>query len=86
MYAIRSYYASWMGGEDVAIGRQILEKGGVSTFETPEEAIRSFMYIYNYSNNLKNFREIPFEIQGSSKLKINENNKIIDQVVRNNFV
>jgi len=73
--------ASWMGGEDVAIGRQILEKGGVSTFETPEEAIRSFMYIYNYSNNLKNFREIPFEIQGSSKLKINENNKIIDQVV-----
>lgn len=35
--------ASWLGGEDVAEGIEILEKNKIPNFSTPESAIRSFV-------------------------------------------
>ena len=39
--------ACWMGEDDVARGRCILEKGNVPLFDMPECAVRSFMKLYS---------------------------------------
>lgn len=52
-------FAAWMGGEDVEEGIEILNRGGIPTYGTPERAVRSFMYLYHYSKNLEMLQETP---------------------------
>lgn len=52
-------FAVWMGGQDVEAGIEILNQEGIPTYGTPERAVRSFMYLYNYSKNMKMLQEIP---------------------------
>jgi len=52
-------FAAWMGGKKVEEGIEILNHGGIPTYETPERAVRSFMYLYHYSRNLEMLQEIP---------------------------
>ena len=50
---------AWMGGWDVKKGRDILNQAGIPAYETPERAIRAFMYLVSYDANQKNLQEIP---------------------------
>ncbi|MGD8769948.1 MAG: bifunctional acetate--CoA ligase family protein/GNAT family N-acetyltransferase [Desulfobacterales bacterium] len=52
-------FTAWMGGVDVAKGKEILNQAGIPTYDTPEEAIRAFLYMVDYSRNLKILQEIP---------------------------
>jgi len=52
-------FTSWMGGKDVAKGIEILNNAGIPTYDTPEQAIRAFKYLYDYGENLKLLQEIP---------------------------
>lgn len=52
-------FAAWMGGDSVASARRILNDAGISTNETPERAVRAFMYLYNYDRNQRLLQEIP---------------------------
>src|SRR5205085_6710549 len=40
--------ASWMGGEAVRPGKELLQHAGVPTFDTPESAIRAFLHMVQY--------------------------------------
>jgi acetyltransferase len=40
---------SWVGGESAAEARRLLTGQGWSSYETPEQAVRAFMYLVNYS-------------------------------------
>ncbi len=51
--------AVWMGGPDVAEGVSLLNRGGIPTYETPEEAIDTFMAMYSYTKNLELLQETP---------------------------
>lgn len=53
-------FVAWMGGDSVALARRILNDAGISTNETPERAVRAFMYLYNYDLNQKLLQEIPY--------------------------
>jgi len=55
-------FACWMGGRDVQRGIEILNNAGIPTYDTPEQAIKSFMYLYHYAENLKMLQEIPPKI------------------------
>ncbi len=55
----RPVFAVWMGGDDVAEGRQILNDAGIPTFETPEQAVDTFMEMYFYSRHLELLQETP---------------------------
>jgi acetyltransferase len=55
-------FACWMGGRDVERGIEILNDAGIPTYDTPEQAIKSFMYLYHYTENLKLLQEIPPKI------------------------
>jgi len=52
-------FAVWMGGEEVAPGIKILNDAGIPTFETPEQAVDTFMEMYFYSRHLELLQETP---------------------------
>src|SRR5581483_5383180 len=51
--------ASWMGGADVAAGRDILNRAGIPTFPFPDTAAKVFVYMWKYSYNLRGLYETP---------------------------
>ena len=51
--------ASWMGGEDVAAGEQILNQADIPTFPYPDTAARMFAYMWGYSYALRALYETP---------------------------
>jgi acetyltransferase len=52
-------FASWMGGAGVEAGRQVLNTAGISTYDTPERAVRAFMDLHRYSRNIEALQEVP---------------------------
>ncbi|PIR13393.1 acetyl CoA synthetase subunit alpha [Candidatus Falkowbacteria bacterium CG11_big_fil_rev_8_21_14_0_20_39_10] len=78
----KTLLASWMGGEQVARGRQILEKGNIPIYRTPEDAISSFANIYQYSKNQELLNETPGATPHAFKPKTKENKKILAAVVK----
>jgi acetyltransferase len=51
--------ASWMGGETVAHGEEILNRAGIPSFNYPDTAVRAFNYMWRYSYNLRGLYETP---------------------------
>lgn len=51
--------ASWMGGEEVAVGEARLNRADVPTFPFPDTAARVFTHMWRYSRNLRALYETP---------------------------
>ncbi len=51
--------ASWMGGEEVDAGEQILNQAGIPTYRYPDEATRVFSLLWRYNYNLRGLYETP---------------------------
>ena len=51
--------AAWLGGQSMREGINIFNKHGISTYDTPEAAIRAFMTLARYSRNLDALFETP---------------------------
>jgi acetyltransferase len=51
--------ASWMGGNSVAAGKEILNETGIPSFDYPDTAVRAFNYMWKYADNLKGLYETP---------------------------
>ena len=51
--------ASWMGGESVAFGEEILNRAGMPTFDYPDTAARVFDHMWRYTYNLRTIYETP---------------------------
>lgn len=77
----KTILAAWMGGYDVAEGRAILEKGNIPVYRQPEDAVRCFSYIFNYSKNLKALYETPATIPHAFNPKTAANRKLIGKVI-----
>ncbi len=52
-------FTTWLGDESVLSAREYLNSKGIPTFVTPEQAVRSFIYMYRYDFNLKLLQETP---------------------------
>ncbi len=75
-------FASWMGGVDVERGTEILNQAGVPTYDTPEQAIRAFMYMCEYSRNLEMLQEIPPRLPRALQFDRDRAGFIIDEASR----
>ena len=53
---------SFMGEMKVAEGVHILRDAHLPAFDTPEEAVKAFMYMYQYTRSLANLYETPTDI------------------------
>jgi acetyltransferase len=54
--------AAWMGGETVREAMEILVESGVATYNNPEQAVRAFMTLVNYADNLEDLYHTPKDI------------------------
>jgi acetyltransferase len=50
-----------MGGSTVDAGRKIFQEAGVPCYDTPEEAVRTYLGMYRYARNLELLYETPAE-------------------------
>ncbi len=51
--------ASWMGGEEIRAGENILNKANIPTFDYPDAAAQAFAYMWRYTYNLRGIYETP---------------------------
>jgi acetyltransferase len=54
--------AAWLGGESMVEGLRILNDAGVSSYQTPEQAVRAFMTLVSYARNLESLYETPRDV------------------------
>ncbi len=60
--AYKPLIVTWMGTKRVQKGREILKQNSIPTYETPEEAVRTYFYMYRYKRNLELLYETPAEL------------------------
>jgi len=53
----RRFFASWMGGEEVAAGSEILRAANIPTFDFPDQAAQIFHNMWRYRSNLQSLYE-----------------------------
>jgi acetyltransferase len=53
---------AWMGGKAVQKGREIFFENNIPTYETPEDAVKTYLYMYQYDRNLESLYETPAEL------------------------
>ncbi len=58
----KPYLTSFMGYEDVEKANHILTENGIPTYSTPEQAVATYMYMYQYKRNLELLYETPVEL------------------------
>ena len=61
-HQLKPLLTSFMGEIAVAEAEQVFRKAHVPTFTTPEDAVRAYMYMYQYTRNLANLYETPADI------------------------
>jgi acetyltransferase len=55
----KNVFACWMGEASLAAGRAALAAAGIADFETPERAVRAFMYLVRYRQSQALLLETP---------------------------
>jgi acetyltransferase len=53
---------TFMGGKAVAEARRLFAKNDVPTYDTPEEAVKTYLYMVKYERNLELLYETPAEL------------------------
>jgi acetyltransferase len=77
----KTVLASWMGADDVQEGREILEQNNIPVYSIPENAVRCFMYMYDYRRNLKVIQQTPAVIPSAFNPKTEENRQLIRDIL-----
>ncbi len=62
LFPYRTILACWMGSGEMKEARKILNEHAIPTFVTPEQAIKSFLYMYDYEENIRLLTETPSNI------------------------
>jgi len=60
--ATKTILTSWMGRDDVREANEILNRNKLPTYSTPEQAVKTYMYMYQYTRNLEQLYETPEEL------------------------
>jgi acetyltransferase len=60
--ALKPVIATWMGAEDVEEGRHIFVENNLPAYETPEEAVRTYVNMCRYKRHLDQLYETPDEL------------------------
>ena len=56
--------ACWMGGKVIGKAVDVLNEAGIPTYDTPERAVRAFLYMAEYARNLEMLLEVPPKMTG----------------------
>ncbi|RLI29388.1 acetyl-CoA synthetase, partial [Candidatus Bathyarchaeota archaeon] len=61
-HSYKTVLTSFMGQTDVEAANKLLNENGIPTYSTPEQAARTYMYMYQYKRNLELLYETPEEL------------------------
>lgn len=61
-YQNRTILMSFIGSKGVEKANQIFAKNNIPTYPTPEQAVKAYMYMYQYKKNLELLYETPEEL------------------------
>lgn len=54
---------AWLGGKEVREGQELLIQSGIPAYQTAEDAVRTYLYMWNYEHNLQLLYETPAELR-----------------------
>jgi acetyltransferase len=74
-------FTVWLGGPSVERGRDLFNRAGIPTFDTPERAVRAYMDFYRYFRNIETLQEIPPKLPTKPRFERNE----ADELIRRNL-
>ena len=80
----KTVLASWMGADDIAEGQKVLEANNIPVYQTPENAVKCFMLMYDYSRNLNILHETPSHIPQEFQPEKSKNQELINHVLKDN--
>jgi acetyltransferase len=72
--------ASWMGGESVEAGRNILAGAGIPVFSYPDTAAKIFCTMHSYNTNLESLYETPQLAEGADA---EVDRKSVEEMIQN---
>jgi acetyltransferase len=75
--------ASWLGGRSMTEGVRLLNESGIATYKTPEQAVRAFMTLVEYSRNLETLYETPKDIPVEFSLNRKKIRNEFSSIVKN---
>jgi acetyltransferase len=61
-HTLKPIITAWIGGANVEKGKVIFYRHNIPTYETPEEAVKTYLYMYRYYRNLELLYETPSEL------------------------
>lgn len=79
-------FACWMGGKSIEKALQILNNAGIPTYETPERAIRAFLYMVDYARNTASLMEIPPKLPRDIELDPEKVQRLLANTPENDFM
>jgi acetyltransferase len=77
----KNVFACWMGSASVAEGRAQLVAAQVPDYETPERAVRAFMYLVHYRQSHELLLETPSSVAPSLKVDVARARNLIRQAL-----
>ena len=79
--AHKNVFTCWMGEASVIEGRKRFVAAQLPDFETPERAVRAFMYLVRYRQSQQLLLETPSEIAPSAPSEVERARAIVKQVI-----
>lgn len=75
--------AVWMGkGDEFDKGKWMMAEAGIPTYLSPEQAVRSFLYVSTYRRNLEMLQEITAEPPPKFEVDIHSAARLINQAIK----
>ena len=79
-------FACWMGGKRIATAVDVLNAAGIPTYDTPERAVRAFLFMVQYARNLEMLLEVPPKIAGDMVFDLEKTRRLIAGASDQGFV
>lgn len=73
--------AAWMGGRSVRDGIEVLNEAGITTYNTPKNAVHAFMHLMSYARNRETLLETPREVPVSFPFDRPQQKQFIESLV-----
>jgi acetyltransferase len=77
----RTVLTCWLGGDGVAEARRIVGDSGISTYDTPERAVKAFLQMVEYRRNQELLMETPVSIPTLFKPDTDKAKSVVQTVV-----
>lgn len=78
--------ACWMGGKSIGKAVDLLNEAGIPTYDTPERAVRAFLYMVEYTKNQEVLLEIPPKLNKNLEFNQKKAGDLISNAPENAFM